>query len=103
MSASSETVLVLVLVQLIVIILAARAAGSVAAAIGQPRSVGEIAAGLLLGPSFLGHFSPGLSAALFAPEANGPIGCGARFYAVARSSPSTGSRSTYPRPQTVSI
>ena len=73
MSASSETILALVLVQLIVIILAARLAGAAAAALGQPRAVGEIAAGLLLGPSFFGHFAPGLSAALFAPEANGPI------------------------------
>ena len=72
--AQSEVTLALVLVQLIVIILAARLAGSAAAALRQPRAVGEIAAGLLLGPSFFGHFAPELSGALFAPQANGPVG-----------------------------
>lgn len=32
----------------------------------QPRVVGEIAAGILIGPSLLGHFAPGFSQRLFA-------------------------------------
>lgn len=67
----TEEILSSVLIQLIVIILSARAAGAAAAALRQPRAVGEIAAGLLLGPSFFGALFPEWSAALFA-EASGP-------------------------------
>ncbi len=59
--------------QLIVIILFARVAGSVARAVRQPRAVGEIVAGLLLGPSFLGFLWPDLSAAIFAADAAAPM------------------------------
>ena len=55
------------LVQLVVIVAAARAVGWIAARLGQPRVVGEIAAGLLLGPSLLGRLAPALSAWLFPP------------------------------------
>ncbi|MES1198399.1 MAG: cation:proton antiporter [Pseudomonadota bacterium] len=68
-----ENVVVAVLIALIVIVLAARAAGAAAAALKQPRAVGEIIAGLLLGPSFLGHFFPGVSLALFSPVSAEPI------------------------------
>jgi Kef-type K+ transport system membrane component KefB len=54
-------------VQLVVIVAATRAVGSIAARFGQPRVVGEITAGLLLGPSLLGRFAPQLSAWLFPP------------------------------------
>jgi Kef-type K+ transport system membrane component KefB len=63
----TEDVLAATLVQLVVIILAARLAGSAAAAIRQPRAVGEIVAGLLLGPSFLATIFPEISAAIFSP------------------------------------
>ena len=53
------------LVQLVVIILAARAGAIVARWLRQPSVVGEIVAGLLLGPSALGAVAPGLSAAIF--------------------------------------
>lgn len=55
----TESFLLAVLVQLIVIIAAARLGGWLFRRIGQPQVVGEIAAGLLLGPSFFGRISPG--------------------------------------------
>lgn len=65
----TEELLVAVLLQLIVIIPAARLAGNLARSIGQPRAVGEIVAGLMLGPSLFGYFWPDLSAGLFTPAA----------------------------------
>lgn len=68
-----EATLAVVLIQLIIIILCARAAGAAAAAMRQPRAVGEIVAGLLLGPSFFGHFLPDVSAAIFTDAAGEPM------------------------------
>jgi Kef-type K+ transport system membrane component KefB len=68
-----EDLLVSVLMQLIVIVLAARLAGNAAQHIGQPRAVGEIVAGLMLGPSLFGYFLPEVSAVLFAKEAGVPM------------------------------
>ncbi|MFM9845168.1 MAG: cation:proton antiporter [Dongiaceae bacterium] len=70
---SIEHIVVATLLQLIVIILFARVAGSVARAVRQPRAVGEIVAGLLLGPSFLGFLWPDLSAEIFAVDAAAPM------------------------------
>ncbi len=53
-----------VLVALLVILVAARGMGALFRHWRQPPVVGEMIAGLLLGPSLLGHFAPGLSAAL---------------------------------------
>ncbi len=50
-----------VLVALIAIVGAARVVGRVARVFGQPAVVGEILAGLLLGPSFLGRIAPGVA------------------------------------------
>ena len=69
----TEDVLASTLVQLIVIILAARIAGAAAAAIRQPRAVGEIVAGLLLGPSFLATAFPKASATIFNPASAPPM------------------------------
>jgi Kef-type K+ transport system membrane component KefB len=44
--------------QLIIIILAARLAGALAAKLGQPTVIGEMIAGILLGPSLLGMVWP---------------------------------------------
>lgn len=60
-----ENTLFFVLLQLIVIIIVARAAGNLARKAGQPRAVGEMIAGLVLGPSLVGHFFPGFSEFLF--------------------------------------
>ena len=53
-----ETLLLFTLLQLIVIIVAARGAGYVSVRLKQPRAVGEIVAGLLLGPSLFGALAP---------------------------------------------
>src|SRR5215207_9603434 len=62
-----EHLLLPVLVQLVVIIAAARAFGALARRLGQPSVVGEIVAGLLLGPSLFGWLFPDLFGAVFRP------------------------------------
>jgi Kef-type K+ transport system membrane component KefB len=51
--------------QLLVLLVAARGLGLLMARLGQPQVVGELAAGLLLGPSLLGRLAPGVQAWLF--------------------------------------
>ena len=51
--------------QLIVVLIAAQALGSLARRLGQPRVIGEIAAGVMLGPSLLGWIAPDAAAFLF--------------------------------------
>jgi Kef-type K+ transport system membrane component KefB len=63
--AHARGALALLIVQLLVIILATQLLGSVSGLVRQPSVIGEIAAGLLLGPSLLGHFWPAGYAALF--------------------------------------
>ena len=60
-----EHQLFFVLLQLLIIVIVARIAGRLARKFGQPRAVGEMIAGLLLGPSLLGHFFPEASHFLF--------------------------------------
>jgi Kef-type K+ transport system membrane component KefB len=61
----SEALLFSVLIQLVIMIGAARAMNLALRRFGQPGVVGEIVAGLLLGPSLFGHFFPGFSADIF--------------------------------------
>ena len=61
----------LLLLQLAVILIAARACGWVLRYFGQPPVIGEMTAGLLLGPVVFGAFLPDLHAALF-PAASLP-------------------------------
>lgn len=68
MIANAEHPLARLILQLVVIVLAARACGALAARVGQPPVVGEIAAGIVLGPSLLGWLTPGASAFLFPPD-----------------------------------
>ncbi|MCW3090338.1 MAG: transporter, family [Ferruginibacter sp.] len=65
--------LAILLFQILTIILAARLLGWVCKKIGQPTVIGEIAAGILLGPSFLGMFFPGFSATLFPTQSLGNL------------------------------
>jgi Kef-type K+ transport system membrane component KefB len=55
--------------QLTVILLVCRLVGGLIARVGQPRVVGEMIAGVLLGPSLLGLIAPSLQSALF-PESS---------------------------------
>jgi len=71
--AKIEETLKLVLVGWIVIIAAAWLMGRLCHRIGQPPAVGEIAAGLLLGPSFMGLFAPEFVAFIFPDEVKGPL------------------------------
>lgn len=59
--------LMLLLLQLAIILLAARACGLLLRAFGQPMVIGEIAAGILLGPIVFGALMPGWHAQLFPP------------------------------------
>ncbi|WP_255198256.1 cation:proton antiporter [Halorarius litoreus] len=62
-----------VLVQIAVLLVVARALGGLAARIGVTRVVGELATGFVLGPSVLGAVAPGTYAALF-PSDGGLLG-----------------------------
>jgi Kef-type K+ transport system membrane component KefB len=55
------------LFDLALIIAAARACGALARRLGQPAVVGEIVAGIALGPTVLGRLAPGVPAWLFPP------------------------------------
>jgi Kef-type K+ transport system membrane component KefB len=59
--------LVLLLLQIAVILAVCRLLREVVERLGQPPVIGEIIAGLLLGPSFFGWLAPGLFARLFPP------------------------------------
>ena len=63
----------LLLLQLIVVLVAARACGWIAQRVGQPAVVGEMVAGILLGPVALGAALPELHATLFAPASLGGL------------------------------
>lgn len=70
---ADEQLLFSILVQLVVMIAAARIMNIAARAAGQPGAVGEIVAGLVLGPSLLGYVFPAFSAWLFDAAANQPV------------------------------
>ena len=70
-AAGREEMLRPLLVQLVVIILAARAGAAVARWLRQPSVVGEIVAGLVLGPSVFGAVAPDWFAAVFGRGAGG--------------------------------
>jgi Kef-type K+ transport system membrane component KefB/nucleotide-binding universal stress UspA family protein len=61
----TEHQLLILWIDLLVLVVAARTLGSVMQRFGQPAVVGELAAGLILGPSVLGRFWPTGSAYLF--------------------------------------
>src|SRR5579862_4359572 len=69
-----------VFAEMFAIIAACRIVGFLARRrLGQPQVVGEMIAGVVLGPSVLGLLAPGMQAALFPPEARGVLYVGAQF------------------------
>jgi Kef-type K+ transport system membrane component KefB len=64
-SLATEHLLLSVLWQLVLVIAAARLCGLLFLRFGQPQVCGEIAAGLILGPSVLGRAFPDVTAVLF--------------------------------------
>jgi Kef-type K+ transport system membrane component KefB len=68
-----EHPLAVLLAQMITIILVARLFGWICKKIGQPSVVGEMIAGIVLGPSLVGMYFPEFSAALFPVESLGNL------------------------------
>lgn len=64
----------LLLLQIITIILVARCFGYLCRKIGQPSVIGEIIAGIVLGPSLLGAWFPEFSSILFPASSLGNLG-----------------------------
>jgi Kef-type K+ transport system membrane component KefB len=65
--------LAILLAQIVMIILVARLFGWIFKKIGQPTVIGEIIAGIVLGPSLVGMYFPGFSDALFPVESLGNL------------------------------
>jgi len=63
----------LLVIQICVILVAAYSVGWLLGRFRQPQVVGEMVAGVLLGPSLLGWLAPGFFAALFPPASLGPL------------------------------
>jgi Kef-type K+ transport system membrane component KefB len=63
-----ESPVAILLLQIIAILLTCRFFGWLFMKMGQPTVMGEILAGIVLGPSILGHFAPEISGFLFREE-----------------------------------
>ena len=70
---ATEHLLFFTLLQLLIIILVTRCVGYLAVCIRQPRAVGEMIAGLVLGPSVFGYWCPDLSEWLFRSVDSAPL------------------------------
>ncbi len=64
---SGQAILTLLL-QLAAMLLLARALAEVMRRLGQPAVIGELLAGVLLGPTVLGHYAPGVFELAFPPD-----------------------------------
>src|SRR6185503_6181348 len=65
----AEHLFATITLEIFVILAVGRVVGLMLRALGQPQVMGEVVGGIMLGPSFLGWVAPGVSAALFPPEA----------------------------------
>ena len=63
----------LLILQLVVVLVAAAGVGALLARAGQPRVIGEMVAGIALGPSLLGLVAPGVLAKVFPAGAMAPL------------------------------
>jgi Kef-type K+ transport system membrane component KefB len=70
----SSSLTVNVLLALAVVVITGRVLGTALSKIGQPPVIGEVLAGILLGPSLLGRFWPGLETRLFPPAVTPALG-----------------------------
>jgi Kef-type K+ transport system membrane component KefB len=77
-SHGSQTLLHL-LVALVVVVVACQIVGNIFHRLGQPAVIGEVIAGILIGPSCLGRFAPGTLAALLPPDTVPVLGMFAQF------------------------
>lgn len=68
-----EHPLAILLAQIVTIIFTARLFGWICKKIGQPTVIGEITAGIVLGPSLIGMYFPEFSATLFPAESMGNL------------------------------
>lgn len=69
---ASELAVQAILLQLVVVIAAARLIAGIGKRLGQAQVVGEMIAGILLGPSLFGYLAPDAFAYVFAPG-NAPV------------------------------
>lgn len=77
---SAAQLSIIFFLQMAVIIAACRLVGWVAKRyLGQPQVVGEMIAGVILGPSLLGALAPGVQGTLFPPESKNVLFVGAQF------------------------
>jgi len=70
---------VLFFLQLAVVLVVCRAVSAIAVRFGQPPVVGEMIAGVVLGPSFLGYFLPHVQQSLFPPASRAILFSGAQL------------------------
>jgi len=66
--------LVILVLQIAVVIAASRAVAVLFQRMRQPKVIGEMFAGIMLGPSLLGWLAPHFSASLFIPSSLGYLG-----------------------------
>jgi len=71
--ASGLPYLAMLMAQIGLIILLSRGVGSLIEKLGQPRVIGEVLAGIVLGPSLLGWMAPRISSFLFPAESFGVL------------------------------
>ncbi|MFI5010407.1 MAG: cation:proton antiporter [Solirubrobacterales bacterium] len=65
---TAENTVVAFFIAVVVVMLFARLCGSLMPRLGQPRVMGEVLAGILLGPTLFGAIAPGLQSTIFAPD-----------------------------------
>jgi Kef-type K+ transport system membrane component KefB len=71
--------LLTLLLQIVSVVIAARAMGGLFRRLGQPAVVGEMVAGLMLGPSLFGRIAPAAAAFLFPPASLGLLNAFSQF------------------------
>jgi Kef-type K+ transport system membrane component KefB len=65
---TAENTVVAFFIAVVIVMLFARLCGSLMPRIRQPRVMGEVLAGILLGPTLFGAIAPGLQSTIFAPD-----------------------------------